>query len=68
MNSDVLKGKWKQLSGSAKAKWSELTDVDLDAISGEADKLTGKLQEKYGYTKAEARRQVDDWFREHDLG
>lgn len=68
MNSDVLKGKWKQLSGSAKAKWGKLTDLDLDTISGEAEKLSGTLQEKYGYTKEEARRQIDEWSREHDLG
>ena len=31
MNSDVIKGKWKQLSGTLKEQWGKLTDDDLRA-------------------------------------
>lgn len=61
MNWDQVKGKWKQVTGSAKSKWGELTDDDLTQIGGERDKLVGKIQERYGLGKEEAEKQVDDW-------
>jgi uncharacterized protein YjbJ (UPF0337 family) len=51
MNEDILKGKWKQIRGSVKETWGKLTDDDLDQIEGASDKLAGKLQERYGYSK-----------------
>lgn len=33
MNSDIIKGKWKQLSGRIKERWGSLTD-DLDVAEG----------------------------------
>ena len=59
MNKDVLKGKWKQLRGEAKKWWGELTDDDLDKIEGDREKLVGVIQERYGYAKDEAEREVD---------
>ncbi|MEZ4601200.1 MAG: CsbD family protein [Syntrophotaleaceae bacterium] len=64
MNSDEMKGQWKQIKGEIRKQWGKLTDDEVDMISGERDKLVGKLQEKYGYSKEEAQRQVDD-FRRH---
>jgi uncharacterized protein YjbJ (UPF0337 family) len=61
MNWDIVKGKWKQMRGSAKEKWGGLTDDDLQQIDGQRDQLVGKVQEKYGLAKDEAERQVDDW-------
>jgi len=63
MNSDQLKGKWKQMKGSVKERWGKLTDDDLDIINGQNEQLVGKIQEKYGIAKEEAQRQVDDWMR-----
>lgn len=61
MNWDDVKGKWKQVTGSAKSKWGELTDDDMQQIDGERDKMVGKIQERYGIGKEEAEKQVDDW-------
>jgi len=35
--------------------------MNRDQIEGKWKQLEGKLQERYGYTKEEARRAVDDW-------
>jgi uncharacterized protein YjbJ (UPF0337 family) len=59
MNEDILKGKWKQLRGEAQIFWGDLTDDDFDQIEGSAEKLEGKLQERYGYTKEKARDEVN---------
>lgn len=64
MNWDIIQGKWKQVKGSVKEKWGDLTDDELDQIEGNKDKLSGKLQEKYGWTKDNADREIDDYFRD----
>ncbi|SMO51331.1 CsbD family protein [Paracoccus laeviglucosivorans] len=64
MNWDIIEGKWNQVKGSVKEKWGDLTDDELTEMGGRRDRLEGKLQEKYGWTKEEAERQVDDFFRE----
>ncbi|MFP4376001.1 MAG: CsbD family protein [Spirochaetales bacterium] len=61
MNKDVLKGKWKQVTGEAKKKWGKLTDNDLTRAEGDSEKLAGILQERYGYSKEEANREVNEW-------
>jgi uncharacterized protein YjbJ (UPF0337 family) len=62
MNADEFKGKWLQLKGNVKSKWGELTDDDLAVIEGDRDKLAGKLQELYGYSREEAEREINDAF------
>lgn len=61
MNSDIFKGKWKQMQGSAKSKWGDLTDDDLQKMEGDRDKMVGVIQEKYGKTREEAESEVDDF-------
>jgi uncharacterized protein YjbJ (UPF0337 family) len=61
MNWDILEGKWKQFTGSAKENWGKLTDDDLDQAAGKRDQLVGKIQEKYGIARDEAEKQVDEW-------
>jgi len=58
MATNILKGQWKQLKGSLKERWGELTNDEIDQVSGEAQKLVGLLQEKYGYTKQKAEDEV----------
>lgn len=64
MNWDIIQGKWKQLKGSVKEKWGELTDDEIDQIDGNKDKLSGKLQEKYGWAKDKADAEIDEYFRD----
>ncbi|MBR0566877.1 CsbD family protein [Azoarcus sp. L1K30] len=61
MNSDILKGNWKQLKGRVQAQWGKLTDDDLDVIEGRREELAGKIQERYGLSREEAEKQLDDW-------
>ncbi|MCA4045489.1 CsbD family protein, partial [Pseudomonas aeruginosa] len=61
MNSDVIKGKWKQLTGKIKERWGDLTDDDLQAADGHAEYLVGKLQERYGWSKERAEQEVRDF-------
>lgn len=59
MNKDILEGKWTQLKGEVRDQWGKLTKDDLERIKGKRDKLEGRLQERYGYTRQQARDEVD---------
>jgi uncharacterized protein YjbJ (UPF0337 family) len=65
MNDDVLKGKWHQLKGEVKSRWGKLTDDDLDRAEGDAEKLIGRIQERYGYQRDEAKREIDEFIRKY---
>jgi uncharacterized protein YjbJ (UPF0337 family) len=64
MNEDILKGKWNQFKGSVKEQWGKLTDDDITQAEGNYDQLVGRIQERYGYNREEAERQVDDWMKQ----
>lgn len=59
MNKDVFEGKWKQIRGEARAWWGKLTDDDLDKVAGQFDVFVGLLQEKYGYSRAQAEGEIE---------
>jgi uncharacterized protein YjbJ (UPF0337 family) len=61
MNRDIAEGKWKQVKGVLRDKWGKLTDDDFDQVGGKRDRLVGKIQERYGYAKDRAEREVDSW-------
>jgi uncharacterized protein YjbJ (UPF0337 family) len=66
MNQDIVKGQWKQIRGKAKEWWGKLTNDDLDLINGNRDQLIGKLQERYGYNKERAIKELNRRLEELD--
>lgn len=58
-NPDVLAGEWKQVRGVVKQWWGKLTDNDLERINGRVEQLTGIIQERYGYTRQQAEKEVE---------
>ena len=63
MDWNRVEGNWKQVKGMVKAKWGKLTDDDLTLINGRRDQLEGKIQERYGLAKDQAKKEIDDWYR-----
>ena len=61
MNTDILKGKWKQVKGDLRTRWGKLTDDDITQIEGDSEKMVGKLQERYGYARQQAEKELDDF-------
>jgi uncharacterized protein YjbJ (UPF0337 family) len=62
MDWNRVEGNWKQVKGKVKEQWGKLTDDDLDVIDGKQDQLEGRLQQRYGYAKDEAQKEVNAWF------
>lgn len=65
MNKDQVKGKWHQLKGEAKIQWGKLTNDDLDQIDGNTEKLIGLIQERYGYARERAAKEVERFQNRH---
>jgi uncharacterized protein YjbJ (UPF0337 family) len=63
MTWDQLESMWKEYSGSARAHWSKLTEEDWQALNGKREPLVDRVQRRYGITKDEAERRVDEWHR-----
>jgi len=66
MNKDEIGGNWKQFKGKAKEKWGKLTYDDMTGIEGKRDQLVGRIQERYGYAKDQAEKEVTDWETKND--
>ena len=66
MNTDQMKGTWKQLVGKAKEKWGRLTEDDWKVVEGKRDQLVGKIQERYGIAREEAERQLAEFEKGHE--
>jgi len=61
MNWETIESNWPQFKGRMKAEWSAFTDDHLDAIAGNRDQLSSKIQEFYGVSKESADAQIDDF-------
>jgi uncharacterized protein YjbJ (UPF0337 family) len=62
MDWNRVEGNWKQVKGKVKEQWGKLTDDDLDVIDGKQDQLEGRLQQRYGYAKDQAAKEVNEWY------
>ena len=58
MDREKFKAQWHHLKHEIKEKWSDLTDEDLQYISGEKGKLIEKLQEYYSLSRDAAEREI----------
>ena len=67
MSKDIMQDKWRQLRDAIGQRWGALTEKDLDTIVGKLDKLLVLLQARYGYTKEEAEKEIDLFFKDMKL-
>jgi uncharacterized protein YjbJ (UPF0337 family) len=61
MNWDVSKATWKQVTGKVKEQWGKVHRRRHHQINGNREQLEGKIQARYGQTKDQIKRDVDDW-------
>ncbi len=64
-NADVIKGQWHIIKGEIKSKWGELTHDEITQTEGDLEKLSGKLQKKYGWNKARADKEIKAFMKHH---
>jgi uncharacterized protein YjbJ (UPF0337 family) len=65
-SNDILQGKWHELQGRVRQQWGKLTDDDFTRLSGKTEELAGVLQQRYGYGKAQAENEINNWLLKQD--
>jgi uncharacterized protein YjbJ (UPF0337 family) len=53
--------KWEVLKPRLRRHWYRLTNDDLASINGEREILIERLEERYGFSREHAEREVDAW-------
>ena len=61
MNWVEVQDKWEQYKPVLKTHWPELTEEELNAISGRREHLVQSLRERYGIGEAEAERLIAEF-------
>ena len=52
-----------ELKGHARRHWWRLTTEQVERIEGDREILIGRLQERFGRTREQAAREVEQWFK-----
>jgi len=69
MNKTLFDEKWKEIRGQSTARWSLVSDFDLNKVDKAEDKyhrFVTMLQVKYGYTRQQARVEVNKLWVEYE--
>lgn len=59
MQTDQTSLKWELFQREGRSRWSRLTADDWKQADGDAARLAGKLQERYGNTEEAAYKEID---------
>ena len=54
----LIAGDWEKFTALVKAEWDKLTDDDLTTFGGQSDQLAGLLEQKYGYGREQAVKEI----------
>jgi hypothetical protein len=60
LDTDVLKARWKDISALAMKKWDSISEKDLEKVKGNAVAMVAMFQEKFGVSREEASKKVDE--------
>ena len=66
-NQDILQDQWREIKSQVKQHWGKLTDADVQQLHGTTEELAGVLQQRYGYGKAQAKIEINQWVRDHNI-
>jgi uncharacterized protein YjbJ (UPF0337 family) len=61
MTWDEINGNWRVLKPRLHRHWYLLTNDDVASINGDREILIGRLEERYGFSRGHAEREVDAW-------
>ena len=69
INKTIFEDKWKLIRGQSTARWSLMADFDLikvDKAEVKFDKFVTMLQVKYGFTRQQAREEINKFWTEYE--
>lgn len=56
-----------KITSKIMAKWSKISESDVDAMNGSLEMLVSKIQEKYSYPKVKAERECEEFKKANKL-
>jgi transketolase len=59
-DTEILMSKWKEVSQEAKKKWDSISEKDLEKVKGNAVAMVSLIQEKFGISKEDAAKKVEE--------
>lgn len=63
MSWDEIKARWQAHLGRLARRWDRISERELDAIAGDRDRLSQRIQAVYRISAQEANQQIYDWER-----
>ena len=63
-NQNSLQDQWPTLKEHVKQRWDKLTAADLAQLDANPAELTTLLRQWYGYGRAQAEVEINDWVKE----
>jgi len=63
MTWEQIEGNWLHFKDRLRHNWAKLTDEDVTRINGRREELAARLQERYGFARSEAEREIGAWIR-----
>jgi uncharacterized protein YjbJ (UPF0337 family) len=67
MNQDLVKGYWHELKGKVCHQWGNVTDDDVLKMKGSIEELSGIIQQKHGYDKDTAQKEILEFLNKHNI-
>jgi len=59
LNTDILKGKWKEIKGEIRTHWGKLTDDEIEQTTGNLTTISGIIEQRYGEKKEEIQKKLN---------
>jgi uncharacterized protein YjbJ (UPF0337 family) len=61
MTWNEISGNWRVLEPQLRRHWYRLTNEDVASVKGEREILIQRLEERYGFSREHAEREIDAW-------
>jgi hypothetical protein len=66
MTTDTAMAKWNQIMADAQIRWERLNEQELAHARGNIQEMIGLLQERYGYNRERAEREMTQFLDQYD--
>lgn len=64
-NQDQVKGKWKEIKGELRKTWGKITDDEFEKTKGDAEAVSGLIQQRYGESKEKLKDRLDTIYKSY---
>ena len=66
MDWNEVRSRWQAHRADLGRRWPRISEHDIDAIAGDRDQLSQRIQAIYGISAREADRQISEWEHQDD--